>query len=126
LRAAKEQVDKSEAEKAEVRLAARAEEVDAFHKEAKIVPAMLDKEKEFVQSLSDEQFGKYVEIKESMPSIVELDKEAGSQTSNEPAETEAKQKEKVTQKADDLVMGSLLRQGYSKEEADKLLKETKK
>jgi len=126
LKAAKEKLEKIEVEKAKTKLALRAEKIDAFHKEAKIVPAMLDKEKEFAQSLSDEQFDKYVEIKNSMPKLVELGKESGSQTSNEPdKDTEAQKLEKVTQKAKELVVNSLIRQGYSKEEAEKLLENKK-
>ena len=126
LKAAKEKLDKIEVKNAEIKIVSRAEKVDAFHKEGKVLPAMLDKEKEFAQSLSDEQYDKYVEIKGSTPKLVELGKESGSQTSNEPdKDTDTQKLEKVTQKADELVADSLIRQGYSKEEVDKLLESKK-
>ena len=125
LKAAKEELDKIKTEKVETKLTLRAEKIDAFHKEAKILPAMLDKEKKFAQSLSDEQFDKYVEIKSATPSMVELDKDSGSQTSEEPKTDEEKSKEQVAQKAGDLVKDSLLRKNYSKEEVEKMLEEKK-
>lgn len=125
LKAAKEELDKIKTEKVETKLTLRAEKIDAFHKEAKILPAMFDKEKEFAQSLSDEQFEKYVEIKSATPSMVELDKDSGSQTSEEPKTDEEKSKEQVAQKAGDLVKDSLLRKGYSKEEVENILEEKK-
>ena len=125
LKAAKVELDKIKTEKVETKLALRTEKIDAFHKEAKILPAMFDKEKEFAQSLSDKQFDKYVEIKSATPSMVELDKDSGSQTSEEPKTEEEKSKEQVAQKAGDLVKDSLLRKNYSKEEVEKMLEEKK-
>lgn len=125
LKAAKVELDKIKTEKVETKLTLRAEKIDAFHKEAKILPAMLDQEKEFAQSLSDEQFDKYVEIKSATPSMVKLDKDSGSQTSEEPETEEEKSKEQVAQKAGDLVKDSLLRKNYSKEEVEKMLEEKK-
>jgi hypothetical protein len=125
LKAAKEELGKIKFEETKSKLAKRTEKIDAFHKEARIVPAMLDKEKEFAQSLSDEQFEKYVEIKSVTPSMVKLDKDSGSQTSKEPKTDEEKSKEQVAQKAGDLVKDSLLRKNYSKEEVEKMLEEKK-
>lgn len=86
------QLDKTQYEKLlsyekqvnELKVAQKVSKIDSFCKEAKIVSAMMDVEKEFALSLTDEQFEKYVQLKTDQPSFVDLDKEQGEQNSTEP------------------------------------------
>lgn len=62
----------------------REDKIQSLAKEAKIVTSSVDKEKDFALSLSQEQFDKYIELKQLQPALVELDKELGEQKSDEP------------------------------------------
>ena len=72
--------------------------VENFAKDAKIPADLLDKEKEFVLSLSDNQYGIYKELKEKQPAMVELNKKFGKQASEELAD-ENTEKKKSEEKA---------------------------
>jgi hypothetical protein len=71
--------------------------IESLSKEAKIISGNFEMEKDFALSLSDEQFDKYLEIKNSQPSFIELDNEQGKQESIEP--TSASQTEQEEEKA---------------------------
>lgn len=55
-----------------------------FKASGKTVPAMEEAELTFLKSLSDKQIDVYQKLKEATPTIVELNKEKGEQTSDKP------------------------------------------
>jgi hypothetical protein len=124
LKAAKEKLEKIEAEEVTTKLAKRMERVEEFTKgEVKIIPAMLEKEKEFVETLSNEQFDKYVELKEEMPNLVELDKDFGKQKSSKEEEETEELKAQKESKTRELVIDTTMRkEGLTREQAEKLIK----
>lgn len=85
-------------------LLSREEKIDAFAKDGKVI-ADTTSEKEFVKSLSKEQYAKYCEIKDNQPKLVELDKEAGTGDDKKPADdtsTEEAEKKEAVEKAEEL------------------------
>jgi hypothetical protein len=81
----------------ELELEQRVSKIESLSKEAKILSANVDTEKEFALSLNDEQFSKYLGLKNSQPSFIKLDNEEGIQKSIEP--TSAAQTEQQEEKA---------------------------
>jgi len=122
LKAAKEELEKVKAQDAETMMDKRMEKVDSLAKEVKILPAMVEKEKEFVEALTQDQFDKYIELKNDMPSLVELDKEHGKQKSEIDKVEAEKKAEELEKKTDEMVISTLMSKGMTREEAVTQLK----
>ena len=96
-----EKAEKLQKEMDEVKMGKRMEKVEKFTKEGKSITDS-DKEKEFVKTLSDEQFAAYEVIKQEQPKLVELDKEAGQADDKSPEATAKKEKDDAVELAEKL------------------------
>ena len=85
----------------EVKMGKRMDKVEEFAKDGKSI-ADSEKEKEFVKTLSDEQFAAYEVIKQEQPKLVELDKEAGQADDKSPEATAKKEKDDAVELAEKL------------------------
>jgi hypothetical protein len=119
---AKNRIEQLEKEQLDKKMADREAEVNAFHKEAKVLTANLDKEIEFPKGLSDEQYAAYSEIKKAQPGFVQLDAEKGTNESGKPEEKAEENKEKEAVKlANEAVASNLREKGWSEEAIEKHL-----